>query len=132
MPDPVSIVQQLLHPPLGLCTLEPIAGGPFAGGTYAFNRPRGPVNTDAFGLVWSTTLVAIGVGGTPGLVFEYEDRVIELAAHYVLLDGTPVIGQRVASNLDNGMMLFQEALPQGVDVIVGPPFAVDLWWVLLL
>ncbi len=132
MPDPTSIIQQFLHPPFGLLTTEHIAGGPFSGGTYAFNRVRGPVRVDAFGMMWSTTLVAIGVGGTPGLVFEYEDRVIELSATYQLLDGTFIQGQRIASRLDSGLWLFDQVLPYGIDCIIGPPFGVDLWWLLAL
>lgn len=129
----VNVINFFLHPPLGVMTLEHIPSAPLGpGGTYALNRPRGPVNTDAFGLLWSVTGEALGVGKTVGIQTEFEERVIEIVVSHQLLDATFVISQRLTSTLDSGFMLFSEALPYDVNVMLGPPFQVDLYWVLVL
>lgn len=129
MPN-LPIIDFFQHPPYGVLTLEHLPTAPFTHGTYAINRPRAGQQVDAFGLLWSTSLVALGVGGTPGLVFEYEDRVCEIAVTHRFLDGTYVITQRVATNLDAGFILFEQLFPYSVDLIVGPPFGVDFFWIL--
>lgn len=128
----VNVINFFLHPPLGVMTLEHIPSAPFSGGEYALNRPRGPVNTDAFGILWSVSAAAVGTGLIPGLQTEYEERVVEITVGHILLDSTYVISQRLASGLDSGFMLFSEALPYDVNVMVGPPFLVDFYWVLVL
>lgn len=128
---PVSgLIDFFQHPPFGVLTLEHLPTAPFAGGTWAINRPRGGQNVDAFGVLWSTSLVALGVGGTPGLVFEYEDRVVDIAVTHQFLDGSFVITQRVASNHDTGYLMFDQLFPYSVDLVVGPPFSVDFYWIL--
>jgi hypothetical protein len=128
-----GVISFFLHPPLGLMTLEHIPSAPFTGPTtVALNRPRGPQNTDAFGILWSVTAEALGVGLIPGLQTEYEERVLEIIVSHQLLDGSFIISQRVVSNLDSGFVLFNEALPYDLNVKIGPPFQVDFSWVLVL
>lgn len=127
---PSGVIDFFIHPPWGVLQLEHIAGAPFFTGQYALDRPRGPVRVDAYGLLWSVTTEAPGVGLTPGLVTEYDERVIEISLTYQLLDGTFIQGARLASSWDNGQFMFDQLLPYGVDVRIGVPFSVDLWWLL--
>lgn len=127
-----GVINFFLHPPLGVMTLEHIPTAPFTGPVQvALNRPRGPVHTDAFGIVWSVTAEAAGVGRVDGIQTEFDERVVEIVVSHILLDGTPIVSQRVVSWLDSGFMLFSEALPYDLNVRIGPPFQVDFWWVLI-
>lgn len=129
MPDvTVPIIQTILHPPLGVMGLEHLPTAPFTGGSYAIDRPRGPLRVDAYGLFWSVSAAALGTGNIPGLVTEWEDRVVEIGVIHQMLDGTFVYSQRLATNLDAGFVLWEEALPYGIDLVVGPPFLVDFYW----
>ena len=127
-----GVIDFFTHPPLGALSLEHVPSAPLSGGLYALNRPRGPIHTDAYGILWSVSAAALGTGSTPGIVTEWDERVVEIACDYILFDGTPAIGQRIATNMDNGIMMFEQLLPFGLDVQVGVPFLVDFFWILLL
>lgn len=132
MGSTVSIIQQFLHPPVGLQTRELIAGGPFTG-LQAFTRVRGPINVDAFGIRWLITSFPPGYGVTPAAGDNLFDRqVIEIAITHKLFDGSLVVTEQSGFRRAAGSFLFNESFPWIVDVELAPGVAADFWWLLVL
>lgn len=132
MPDVnVGVIQQFLHPPIGLCQLSLLAGGPYGAGDYTLTRPSGPLQVDAFGLLYSVVLEDAHVGIRYGILDYFDERVVQLIVHHRMLSGETVITQSLEGYADSGLMMFIEALPFEVLARVGIGFSVDFYWVLL-
>jgi len=127
----VGVIQQFFHPPVGLCSLSLIAGGPYAGqGTLT--RPAGPVGVDAFGIVYSVVLEPSGVGSVVGGLTIFETRVCQLVVRHTMLSGEVVVTQLVNGSADSDLTMFTEAAPKDVLFTVTAGFSCDFFWVLLL
>jgi hypothetical protein len=132
MSTSLGVIQQFLHPPIGLCTLEAIAGGPYTG-LHGFTRPRGIRNLDAMGFYWLITSIPDGYGLNIGAFANYYDRdVLSIEVVTRMLDGTDTLTQSVSTRLNQGHIMFDESFPQVVDVLVQPFVEAEFSWVLLL
>lgn len=128
----VSIIQQFLHPPIGLCTLEVISGAPFTD-LVAVDRPRGLVRTDAFGIRYLITFSPDGYGITPAAGSNVFDRpVVEIATRHQLLSGDIIVTSQQTYSTASGTLMFEESFPYIVDLLFSPGIEASLWWVLLL
>lgn len=127
----IGVIQQFLHPPIGVCSLSLIAGGPYSGqGTLT--RPSGPVGVDAFGIVYSVVTEPLGVGSVVGGQTIFEVRVCQLVVRHQMLSSEIVVTQLVNGSADSDLTMFTEALPHDVLFTVTTGFTVDFFWVLLL
>lgn len=132
MGQTVSIIQQFLHPPVGLLVREHIPGGPFTG-LHAFDRPRGPTRVDAFGIRWLITAFPAGYGVTPTAGQNRFDRdVMNIAVRHQLLDGEIIVTEEVFMRSATGELLFAESFPFIVDIEGAPGITYDVWWLLVL
>jgi hypothetical protein len=131
MPD-VGVIQQFLHPPIGVLAREVIAGGPFSG-YHSFQRVRGPVGVDAFGIGWSLETWPAGYGtfGDPVGVF-FDRNVLELRVLHRFFDGSDAWTQRVESDSQVGFVLFNEALPWLVRTQLAPGVTGSYFWLVAL
>lgn len=128
----VSIIQQFLHPPIGLCTLEVISGAPFSD-VVAVDRPRGLVRTDAFGIRYLVTFSPPGYGISDGAGSNHFDRpVVEIATRHQLLDGEIIVTSQQAYDTASGTVMFEESFPYIVNLLFSPGIEASLWWVLVL
>jgi hypothetical protein len=132
MSTPTSVIQQFLHPPVGLMRAELIAAGPFSS-DFTLSRPRGPIGTDAFGFRWLVVQAPGGYGTTQGPGFLVFDRVVlQVAVVHQLLDGSTAITAELATDRNSGFFLFNESLPLNVHCIASPGVFVDMSWLVVL
>jgi len=132
MGQQVSIIQQFLHPPVGLLVREVIPGAPFSG-LRAFDRPRGLTRVDAFGIRWLVTFAPAGYGVTPTAGQNRFDRdVMNIAVRHQLLDGEIVVTEEVFMRSATGQLLFAESFPFIVDIEAAPGVEFSAWWLLVL
>jgi len=132
MSVPTTVIQQFLHPPIGLMRLEHVAGAPFTG-LKAFDRRRPGRGTDAYGIRWIVLSSPPGYGITPGASANRFDRiVVTIGIHYQLLDGELVTVQSEESNAAAGFTLFNESFPLNVALEAAPGIEIDLWWLVIL
>jgi hypothetical protein len=128
----VGVIQQFLHPPVGLCSLEAIAGGPYSG-LNAFNRIRGPVNVDAFGIAWLITAAPDGYGLNIGASVNFYDRdVLSIGIVNRFFDASLNVTQTFDTSLVAGYVMFNESFPYVVDCLLQPFVEAEFSWVLLL
>jgi len=128
----VSIIQQFLHPPVGLLVKEVIPGNPHSG-LNGLQRIRGLTNVDAFGIAWLVTFAPAGYGVSPRAGTNVYDRpVIDIAVQHRFLDGSLNITFQQSYDLVAGHILFEESFPYIVDVELGPGVQADLHWLLAL
>lgn len=134
MSNPVSIIQQFLHPPIGLCVLEPLPGNPYGpGGLVGLQRIRGPVNVDAFGIRWLITSYPAGYGVDVGAAVNFFDRtVLSIGVQHQLFSGTIIVTEQLDTRLAAGHLMFQESFPYIVDVQLAPGVEANFWWLLVL
>jgi len=131
--NPVSIIQQFLHPPIGLCVQEALPGNPYPDGIHALQRIRGPVNVDAFGLRWLIASSPPGYGIDIGAAVNFFDRtILQIGVQHRLFDGTIVTTQQLDTRLAQGHVMFDESFPYVVDVQLPPGVTADFWWLLVL
>ena len=128
----VSIIQQFLHPPVGLMTREVISGGPYSG-YNSFQRVRGPVGVDAFGIGWDIEEVPDGYGsfGDP-LAVIYDRQVLTMRVLHRLFDGSDAWTQAVFANEQNGYILFNESFPWLIRTLLSPGVTASFYWLLVL
>lgn len=132
MSTPVSIIQQFLHPPIGLLVLEALPANPYSG-LNGLQRIRGPINVDAFGIRWQIVGYPAGYGVTPRAGDNQFDRpVIEVAVQHQLLDSTLVVTEQSFFDRAAGHVLFNESFPYIIDVELAPGITADLFWLLAL
>lgn len=128
--NPLGVIEQFLHPPLGIMSSEVIPG--LFTGDGVLSRPRGPVPTDAFGMRFSFITVPAGFGFKLGAVKEYESRILQLAVEHTMIDGHGIISQVADFRSDNLPFLFDLALPLQVHFSIVPGVSVQFFWLLAL
>lgn len=130
MPD-VGVVQQFLHPPIGLLRRETIAIDQT--GYHSYQRVRGPVGVDAFGIGWNINTWPSGYGTFDSPIDVLFDRaVVQIRVLHRFLDGSDAWTQTTDSNEQVGFILFKEALPWLVRTLLSPGVAGDFYWLVAL
>lgn len=128
----VPIIELFLHPPVGLLRRELIAGGPFTG-LNGFQRIRGPLNVDAYGVRWLITSFPAGYGVTPSAGQNFFDRtVMNIAVRHQLLDGEIVVTDERFERSATGQLLFAESFPYIVDMFGAPGVSYNAWWLVII
>lgn len=152
MPTPSGVIDQFLHPPLGL--LNPVldTAGPYGPGSSTRNTF---VTTGAFLLPAGTYAVSgtYGVIAVPngaistheGVQFgwndgsrplvsgdRYYDRFGQINVIHTLLSGVEVITQQFDLTSIENFMLWDVALPSAIGIWVNPFSAIDLYYLCVL
>ena len=128
-----GVVQGVLHPPLELCVLEAIPGGPYGGGIHAFTRIRGGVQVDAAGIAWDLVSMPGGYGLNTGASANYADRVILQIGEFArLLDGSLRVLEQADYTRVQGLHMFHMFTPWVIDVQIAPFVTMNFSWVLFL
>lgn len=127
----VGIIQQFLHPPIGLCTLEEASADHVD--RVVYTRPRGLVDVDAFGIRVSIFSWPAGYGvdeSTTALVFDRD--VIRVNVLHGLLDGSSVFTDQLDTRRGSVTLMFTESFPKSVEIWTSPGIHATVQWVLLL
>jgi len=128
----IGIIQQFLHPPVGLLIREEIPGGPHHG-SVSFSRPRGGIQLDAFGVLFVIVESPPGYGIVQGAGNNFYDRdVVDIAVIHQLLDGGLVTSQEETFRVATGYTLFNQSFPRNIAVDIAPGIGARLWWLLSL
>lgn len=152
MPTPSGVIDQFLHPPLGL--LNPVLddSGPYGPGTStrstfstagAFLLPAGTYNVSG-----TYGIIAVVNGAIPATFgFEsgwddvaypltsgirYAERFAQINVIHTLLSGVAVITQTVDVHQLSQMLIFDVALPAVIGIWVNPAMAIDLYYLCIL
>ena len=151
-PVPSGVIDQFLHPPLGL--LNPVLddAGPYGPGTStrntfhtsgAFLLPAGTYNVSGtYGLVVvlngaipTTAGWEHGWDGAGGAIYSgnrYYDRFGQIVVIHTLLSGAGVITQEVSIDHLQQLILWETALPSEIGIWVNPSVALDLFYLCIL
>jgi hypothetical protein len=152
MPGVTGVIDQFLHPPLGL--LNPVLddAGPYGPGTStrttfhtsgAFLLPSGTYDVSGtYGLVIvvngsipPTAGFEFGWDGAGGALYsgnKYYDRFGQIVVIHTLLSGAGVITQEQSIDHLQTLMLWETALPAEIGIWVNPSMALDLFYLCLL
>lgn len=129
----VPILEQILHPPLGLLQRELISG--LFSGAGDLTRPAplpGPFNhVNAYGLSWTFFTIPAGFGSTPGTPILYEERMLQLSTIHTDLGGHDLISEWHAFFSDGVYWLWENPGPTRVHYEIAPGVQVTFFWLLL-
>jgi hypothetical protein len=133
LPFQLQIPLPFPHPPSILTSLEALPANPYLEGNYLLNRPRGPLETDAFGFAWQFIGTPAGVGESflnPATTFEeYLAVVMEVKSD---IGATTFNGEQYFLQQDEGRIQFSEFPITRISVRVLPACALNLYWILFL
>ena len=127
----VSVIEQFLHPALGLCSLELITTT--HSGLAVYTRPRGTANVDAFGVHVTLTSWPAGFGlvdTQAGPAF-FDRTVIKLGTTKTLQGGPVISADYLETKLIEAHMMFSETAPQTAEVWTAPGTVARVEWILL-
>lgn len=132
MPDTTSVIQQFLHPPLGLLSIEALSGNPYSGYNL-FTRTAGPVGVNAFGIMWAAESWPDGYGRNALVIdTDFDRNILRIQIYHTLLDSTGVVSEFLDTNRQTGYMLFNESFPFSVGTEWQPGVAGSFYWLLAL
>jgi len=131
MSSDVSIIQQFLHPPLGLLQFEALGGNPYSGYNL-LTRTVGPIGVNAFGLAWAAETWPAGYGAPVGFISSGFDRtILKIRVFHVLLDTNSLESQLIDTNEQAGYILFNESFPFSVATEWSPGVTGSFYWLLV-
>lgn len=128
----VSIIQQFLHPPLGLLSIEALAGNPYSGYNL-LTRNSGPIGVNAFGIMWAAETWPAGYGRNAGVIdTDFDRRILRIRVYHVLFDSTGVESQTIDTNVQTGYTLFSESFPFSIGTEWNVGVTGSFYWLLAL
>lgn len=131
MSTDVSIIQQFLHPPLGLLLREALSGNPYSGYNL-LTRTVGPIGVNAFGLAWAVDSYPPGYGAPVGSIGSGFDRtMLKLRVIHLLIDSSDLRSQELDTNHGVGYILFNESFPLSVQSEWSPGVEGSFYWLLV-
>jgi hypothetical protein len=126
-----GVIQQFLHPPIGLCSLEEITTT--HSGEAVYQRIRGPVNVDAFGINVLVTDWPAGYGfDERGVALRFDRTMIIIDVLHDLFDASQLFTDQVETNLGTTTLMFSESFPRSCTVWTPPGVTATVSWLLLL
>lgn len=143
----VDIAKQFLHPPIGLLVPHLDYHGPYSGNVTVttWSTTPGPIYTnlavsESFGVLWQVNgSIPVGRGfvngwASPDGLYEetvYTEPLAQLVVQHQFLSGAWVTTQSAWIRSFPGAMLWQEALPGRVGLLVSPGIELDLFFLLI-
>jgi hypothetical protein len=132
MSTPLGVIEQFLHPPIGLVRREHI-GVTAPGADQTLTRVRGTRFVDAYGLELIVQDSPPGYGSTSDSTgVTYDRRMWSAAVFHLLLDNQIVQTQLFETQRGDAYFLFNESFPYSVHVHPAPGVSLDMFWLLRL
>jgi hypothetical protein len=128
----IPIQNLFLSPPTIFTRLEALPGNPYGPGAHLLDRPRGPINLDAFGFGWLFIATPAGVGRVVRNVTTFEETLAQVLEVKQDITGATLNGEVYAIAQDEGRQLFSEFPLTRINLWVAPATAINLYWVLVL
>jgi hypothetical protein len=129
---PQVSLTELLRPPTFLTQLEALPGNPYGPGLHLLDRPRGPINCDAFGFGWLFIGTPVGVSQTARSVTRYGEPLAQVLEVKSDVTAATLNGEVYDIDQDEGRQYFSEFPITRISVTILPACSLNLYWILIL
>lgn len=124
----IPIIDQLVHPSIGLLTRVAVAGNPQAGPFIAIAPPQNPLVALTYGVVLRIHAVGAAHGHDVSFPVEFDPPLGKMCSEYTDLSGLGVTQQVELWTFDNQWYVWQEPLPALWTIYLQPDVQADLFW----
>lgn len=124
----IPIIDQLVHPSIGLLTRVAIAGNPFSGPIVNQVPPQNPLVALTYGVVLRINSVGGFHGRDVSFPVEYDPPLGKMSSNYTDLSGFLVTKQVELWTFDNQWYVWDEPLPALWSIYLQPDVTVNLFW----
>jgi hypothetical protein len=124
----IPIIDQLVHPSIGLLTRAAVPGNPFAGPFIALAPPQNPIIALTYGVVLRINSVGAFHGRDVSFPVEYDPPLGKMCSEYVDLSGTGVTQQVELWTFEGQWYVWNEPLPTLWTLYLQPDVTVNLFW----
>lgn len=124
----IPIIDQLVHPSIGLLTRVALAANPYAGPLQNFAPPQNPLVALTYGVVLRIHSVGAFHGRDVSFPQQYDPPLGKMSSNYTDLSGFLVTKQVELWTFDNQWYVWDEPLPALWSVYLAPDVTVDLYW----
>jgi hypothetical protein len=126
-PVSIPIIDQLIHPSIGLLTRAAVAGNPQSGPFIALAPPQG-AGALTYGVVLRIDFVPAGWGRELSFPVQFDPPLGKMCSNYTDLSGSGVIKQVEHWTFDNQWYVWDEPLPGLWSIYLSPGVTVNLFW----
>jgi len=124
----VPIIDQLVHPSIGLLTRVAVPGNPLAGPFIALAPPQNPLVALTYGMVLRVNTVGAFHGRDVSSPVEFDPPLGKIAVRYNDLSGLQIIRQVTLWTYDDQDFIWTEPLPTLWTLYMQPDVLADLFW----
>lgn len=137
----IGVVEQFIHPPLGVLGLHLDARGPFTAGSTTFSTWDGVESvSNTFGALVIPAAIPAEWGRIPRYIdaglnvetAEYEDGWGQIVAMHQFISGAWVADQQRVLYQLRELELWESALPGRVGLWLAPGWEADIYWLRVL
>lgn len=123
----IPIIDQLIHPSIGLLTRVAVPGNPFSG-FVALAPPQNPLVALTYGICLRVNSVGIFHGRDVSVPVEYLPPLGKMASQYTDLSGFGVTQQVELWTFDNQWYVWSEPLPTLWTIYLQPDVTANLFY----
>jgi len=124
----IPIIDQLVHPSIGLLTRVAVPGNPQAGPFIALAPPQNPLVALTYGICLRIHQVGAFHGRDVGTPILFEPALGKMASQYTDLSGFGVTKQLELWTYDNQWYVWDEPLPALWTIYLQPDVIADLFY----
>jgi hypothetical protein len=124
----IPIIDQLVHPSIGLLSRVAVPGNPQAGPFIAVAPPQNPLIALTYGVVLRINIVGAKHGRDVSFPIVYDPPLGRIAVSYTDLSGLQIIRQVTDWLYDDQDFMWEEPLPALVTVYTQPDVSLNLFW----
>lgn len=127
-PISIPIIDQLIHPSIGLLTRVAVPGNPQAGPFVAVAPPQNPLVALTYGVVLRVHSVGAFHGRDVSQPIEFNPPLGKMSVLYNDLSGLAIVRQVTLWTFDNQNFMWDEPLPAAFQVYLQPDVSLDLFY----
>lgn len=127
-PVSLPIIDQFVHPSVGLLTRVAVAGNPQAGPFIALAPPQNPLVALTYGVVMEIASVGAFHGRDFSSPVEWIPPLGKISVHYNTLDGHGLIRQVTLWTYDLQDYMWDEPLPALWTLYTAPDVTANIYW----
>jgi hypothetical protein len=124
----IPIIDQLIHPSIGLLTRVAVPGNPQAGPFIALAPPQNPLVALTYGVVMKVHTVGAFHGRDVSSPIQFDPPLGKCAVRYNDLSGLMIIRQVTLWTYDDQDFVWDEALPLAFTLYTAPDVVADLYY----
>jgi hypothetical protein len=128
MPITIPIIDQLVHPAVGLLSRVAVPGNPLAGPFISLAPPQNPLTHLTYGVVMKINAVGSFHGRDVSFPIQYVPALGKASVHYTDLSGGGIIRQVTSWTYDDQDFIWDEPLPALFTLYLAPDVIADLYW----